>query len=42
VKVAQEVLRHSNPSVTMGLYQQAVTDEKRDAQDRALRGFLEA
>lgn len=40
VKVAQEVLRHSNPSVTMGLYQQAVTDEKRDAQDRALKGFL--
>ena len=40
VKVAQEVLRHANPSVTMGLYQQAVTDEKRDAQDRALKGFL--
>ena len=42
VKVTQEILRHSNPSVTLGLYQQAVTDEKRDAQDLALKSFLGA
>jgi integrase len=39
VKVAQEILRHANPAVTMGLYQQAVTDEKREAQDLAVRKF---
>ena len=40
MKVAQEMLRHANPAITMGLYQQAVNDEKREAQDRALRQFL--
>jgi hypothetical protein len=40
VKLTQEILRHSNPSVTLRLYQQAVTDEKRDAQDLALKSFL--
>ena len=40
VKIAQELLRHANPRVTMEFYQQAMTDEKREAQDRALKGFL--
>ena len=40
LKVAQEMLRHANPSVTMGLYQQAVTEEKREAQDLAMKAFL--
>jgi len=40
VKVAQELLRHANPRVTLEFYQQAVTDEKREAQDLALKGFL--
>jgi integrase len=40
VKVAQELLRHTNPRITQEFYQQAVTDEKREAQDLALRGFL--
>ena len=39
MKVAQEMLRHA-PSIAMGLYQQAVTDEKREAQDLALKAFL--
>ena len=40
VKIAQEMLRHANPGVTLGLYQQAMMDEKREAQDLALKGFL--
>ena len=32
VKVVQELMRHSNPSVTMTLYQQADVDAKRTAQ----------
>jgi integrase len=35
VKVAQELLRHSNPRITMGIYQQTVTDERRQGQARA-------
>jgi integrase len=42
VKVAQEMLRHANPRITLELYQQAVTEEKREAQDLAMRGFLGA
>src|SRR6202007_2141363 len=42
VKVAQELLRHANPRITLELYQQAVTEEKREAQDLAMRGFLGA
>jgi integrase len=42
VKVAQEILRHANPRITLEFYQQAVTDEKREAQDLALKGFLGA
>jgi integrase len=40
VKVAQETLRHANPVITMGLYQQAIREETREAQDMALRCFL--
>ena len=40
VKVAQELLRHANPRITLEFYQQAVTDEKREAQELALKGFL--
>ena len=40
VKVAQELLRHANPRVTLEFYQQAVTEEKREAQELALKGFL--
>lgn len=34
VKTTQELMRHSNPGVTMGVYAQAVTAEKRLAQSR--------
>lgn len=40
VKVAQELLRHANPRITLEFYQQAVTDEKREGQELALKGFL--
>ena len=40
VKVAQEMLRHANPRITLDVYQQAMTDEKREAQNMALKGFL--
>jgi integrase len=33
VKVTQELLRHSSPVMTLGTYAQAVTGDKRDAQD---------
>jgi integrase len=32
VKTTQELLRHSNPSITMRIYQQAVSEDKRAAQ----------
>jgi hypothetical protein len=34
VKTAQEMLRHANPRITVAIYQQAVSEEKRAAQDR--------
>jgi integrase len=34
VKVAQELMRHSTPVITLGTYAQAVTSDKREAQDR--------
>lgn len=33
VKVTQELLRHSSPVMTLGTYAQAITEDKRDAQD---------
>jgi integrase len=41
IKVAQELLRHANPRTTMDIYQQAVSGEKRAAQDLVFRGLLE-
>lgn len=35
VKTTQELLRHANPSITMRIYQQAVSEEKRTAQHLA-------
>ena len=40
VKVTQELLHHANPRITLEFYQQAVTDEKHEAQELALRGLL--
>jgi len=34
VKTAQELIRHSTPVVTMGVYAQGVTEAKRQAQER--------
>jgi integrase len=34
VKTTQELMRHSTPVMTLGTYAQAVTSDKRDAQDR--------
>ena len=41
IKTAQELLRHANSRITLDIYQQAVTEEKRRAQDMAFIGFLE-
>ena len=41
LKIAQELLRHANPRITLELYQQAVGEERRVAQDLAFRGLLE-
>jgi hypothetical protein len=37
---AQELLRHGNSRITLDIYQQAVTDEKRFAQGRAFQGLM--
>ena len=34
VKTTQELMRHSSPIMTFGTYAQAVTSDKREAQDR--------
>ncbi|MEA3148603.1 MAG: integrase, partial [Verrucomicrobiota bacterium] len=34
VKATQELMRHSSPVMTLGTYAQAVTSDKREAQDR--------
>ena len=36
VKTAQELLRHANSRITLDFYQQAVTEEKREAQRLAV------
>ena len=41
VKTAQELMRHSTPHVTMGVYAQAVTEQKRQAQERLARSILQ-
>ncbi len=40
VKVAQELLRHANSRVTLDVYTQAVSGEKREANRRALDMLL--
>ncbi len=39
-KVIQELLRHANLKVTMDTYVQAVTDEKREAQNKVVKMLL--
>jgi hypothetical protein len=41
IKTTQELLRHANSRITLDLYQLAVTEEKRQAQDLAFAGLLE-
>jgi site-specific recombinase XerD len=40
IKTAQELLRHANSRITQDIYMQAVSDEKRVAQDMVFRGLL--
>jgi len=40
IKTAQELLRHANPRITMEIYQQAVSEEKRVAQNRVVAGLF--
>jgi site-specific recombinase XerD len=40
VKTAQELLRHANSRITMGIYQQSVSEEKRMAQELAFGSLL--
>lgn len=42
VKTAQELMRHSTPIVTMGVYAQAVTEAKRMAQERLATLIMQA
>ncbi len=39
IKVAQEMLRHSNPRTTLELYQQAITEEKREGAGTCAEGL---
>lgn len=41
-KVIQELMRHANLKVTMDTYVQAVTDEKREAQNKVVKMPLPA
>jgi hypothetical protein len=40
IKTTQELLRHANPNITMGIYQQAVSEEKRAAQHLAFSALF--
>lgn len=40
IKIVQELLRHSSSRITMDIYAQAVTEDKRRAQSRVASGFL--
>lgn len=42
IKTAQELLRHANSRITMEIYQQAVSAEKREAQNRVVAGLIPA
>jgi integrase len=39
VKTLQELMRHATPTVSLGIYAQAITEEKRTAQDRVTALF---
>ena len=41
VKVVQELMRHANISVTLNIYAQAITQSKRDAQNRVVSLLLD-
>jgi integrase len=41
IKTAQELFRHANSRITQDIYQQAVGEEKRVAQNLPFRGLLE-
>lgn len=41
IKTAQELLRHANSRITQDIYQQAVSEEKRLAQNLVFAGLLE-
>ena len=41
IKVAQELLRHANSRITMEIYQQTVTEERRQAQALAFKRLLD-
>lgn len=41
IKTAQELLRHASSRTTQDIYQQAVSEEKRLAQDLVFRGLLD-
>ena len=40
VKVAQDMLRHANSRITMDIYQQTVTNERRSAQNKAFKKLM--
>lgn len=40
IKVAQELLRHSSSRITLDIYAQAVSDDKRRAQGRVVKEFM--
>lgn len=39
VKTLQELMRHATPNVSLGIYSQAITEEKRRAQDKVAELF---
>ena len=42
IKMAQELLRHANSRITMGIYQQAAGAERRETQNCVVAGLLPA
>ena len=40
MKTVQSLLRHANPSITMGIYAHAVSSRKREAQSRVVETVL--
>lgn len=42
IKTAQELLRHANSRITLEIYQQSVSEEKREAHDRVMGMLLAA